>query len=168
MPGETPRQMRDGAIPALPCLTGIRGGALTPPGIGHVELDERSVTQNPRGVATRFGGRIDTFFARDPVARVDDLSRRGRALQPRRSAFSRYGPYGKVRPGVHGPRFHPRASESRRTRSRDRQRRLRGRRFAHPRTARLSAYAGPTRGEEWRYGGPGSPPAPRILATPTR
>ncbi|MCY3996746.1 MAG: hypothetical protein OXF07_11430, partial [Rhodobacter sp.] len=67
MPGETPRQMRDGAIPALPCLTGIRGGALTPPGIGHVELDERSVTQNPRGVATRFGGRIDTFFARDPV-----------------------------------------------------------------------------------------------------
>ena len=59
--------MRDRAVPALPCLTGIRVGALTPPGIGHVELDERSVTQNPRGVAARFGGRTDTFSARDPV-----------------------------------------------------------------------------------------------------
>ncbi|MEM9031967.1 MAG: tyrosine-type recombinase/integrase [Pseudomonadota bacterium] len=67
MPSETPRQMRDKAIFALLCLTGIRVKALTSLKIKHVDLDERSVTQNPRAVAAKFGKRIDTFFAKDFV-----------------------------------------------------------------------------------------------------
>ncbi|WP_411890278.1 tyrosine-type recombinase/integrase [Yoonia sp. SDW83-1] len=65
MPGKTPRQMRDKAIFALFCLTGIRVEALTSLKIKHVDLAEKSVTQNPRGMATKFGKRIDTFFAKD-------------------------------------------------------------------------------------------------------
>ncbi|WP_420395810.1 tyrosine-type recombinase/integrase [Nioella sp.] len=65
MPSETPRQMRDKAIFALLCLTGIRVEALTSLKIKHVDLDEKSVTQNPREVATKFGKRIDTFFAKE-------------------------------------------------------------------------------------------------------
>ncbi|MEL7098510.1 MAG: site-specific integrase [Pseudomonadota bacterium] len=65
MPADTPRQMRDRAIFALLCLTGIRVEALTSLKFKHVDLDEKSVTQNPREVATKFGKRIDTFFAKD-------------------------------------------------------------------------------------------------------
>ena len=65
MPSETPRQMRDKAIFALLCLTGIRVEALTSLKIKHVDLDEKSVTQNPREVATKFGKRSDTFFAKE-------------------------------------------------------------------------------------------------------
>ncbi len=65
MPSETPRQMRDEAIFALLCLTGIRVEALTSLKIKHIDLAEKSVTQNPREVATKFGKRIDTFFAKD-------------------------------------------------------------------------------------------------------
>ncbi|AUQ57422.1 tyrosine-type recombinase/integrase [Phaeobacter inhibens] len=65
MPSETPRQMRDKAIFALLCLTGIRVEALTSLKIKHLDLEEKSVTQNPREVATKFGKRIDTFFAKD-------------------------------------------------------------------------------------------------------
>ena len=65
MPSATPRQMRDKAIFALLCLTGIRVEALTSLKIKHLDLDEKSVTQNPREVATKFGKRIDTFFAKD-------------------------------------------------------------------------------------------------------
>ncbi|MEM8804215.1 MAG: site-specific integrase [Pseudomonadota bacterium] len=64
MPSATPRQMRDKAIFALLCLTGIRVAALTSLKIKHVDLDEKSITQNPREVATKFGRRIDTFFAK--------------------------------------------------------------------------------------------------------
>ncbi|SHL80138.1 Phage integrase family protein [Roseovarius marisflavi] len=32
--------------------------------VKHVELSEKSVTQNPREVATKFGKSIDTFFAK--------------------------------------------------------------------------------------------------------
>jgi len=32
--------------------------------IKHIDLKEKSVTQNPREVATKFGNKIDTFFAR--------------------------------------------------------------------------------------------------------
>lgn len=64
MPNDTPRQMRDKAIFALLCLTGIRVGALISLRIKHVDLDEKSVTQNPREVATKFAKRIDTFFAK--------------------------------------------------------------------------------------------------------
>lgn len=39
-------------------------GALISLRIRHVDLDEKSVTQNPREVATKFGKRIDTFFAK--------------------------------------------------------------------------------------------------------
>ena len=46
------------------CLTGIRVSALVSLRIRHVDLGEKSVTQNPREVATKFGKRIDTFFAR--------------------------------------------------------------------------------------------------------
>ncbi|MBB95951.1 MAG: hypothetical protein CML68_15335 [Rhodobacteraceae bacterium] len=63
MPATTPREMRDKAVFALLCLTGIRVGALISLRIRHVDLDEKSVTQNPREVATKFGKRIDTFFA---------------------------------------------------------------------------------------------------------
>ncbi|MGY3437378.1 MULTISPECIES: tyrosine-type recombinase/integrase [unclassified Marinovum] len=63
MPATTPRGMGDKAIFALSCLMGIRAGALVSLRIKHVNLDEKSVTQNPRKVATKFGKRIDTFFA---------------------------------------------------------------------------------------------------------
>lgn len=63
MPCATPRQMRDRAIFALLCLTGVRVSALVSLKVKHVDLDEKSVTQNPREVATKFGKRIDTFFA---------------------------------------------------------------------------------------------------------
>ena len=65
MSSDAPRQMRDKAIFALLCLTGIRVEALTSLKIKHLDLDEKSVTQNPREVATKFGKRIDTFFAKD-------------------------------------------------------------------------------------------------------
>ena len=65
MPGVSPREMRDKAIFALLCLTGIRVAALTSLKIKHVDLEEKSVTQNPREVATKFGKRIDTFFVKD-------------------------------------------------------------------------------------------------------
>ncbi|MDO6481922.1 tyrosine-type recombinase/integrase [Shimia thalassica] len=62
MPATTPRQLRDRAVFALLCLTGIRVAALTSLRIKHIDLAEKSVTQNPREVATKFGKRIDTFF----------------------------------------------------------------------------------------------------------
>lgn len=64
MPNSTPTQKRDKAIFALLCLTGIRVGALISLQIRHVDLIEKSVTQNPREVATKFGKSIDTFFAK--------------------------------------------------------------------------------------------------------
>ncbi len=64
MPSTTPREMRDKAIFALLCLTGIRVAALTSLKIKHVDLSEKSVSQNPREVATKFGKKIDTFFAK--------------------------------------------------------------------------------------------------------
>jgi len=64
MPNKTPRQMRDKAILALLCLTGIRVGALISLKIKHIDLDEKSVMQNPREVATKFGKKIDSFFAK--------------------------------------------------------------------------------------------------------
>lgn len=63
MPLTTPRQLRDKAVFALLCLTGVRAGALITLRVKHVNLDEKSVTQNPREVATKFGKSIDTFFA---------------------------------------------------------------------------------------------------------
>ena len=62
MPATNPRQLRDRAVFALLCLTGIRAAALTSLRIKHIDLAEKSVTQNPREVATKFGKRIDTFF----------------------------------------------------------------------------------------------------------
>ncbi|MFK7792608.1 MAG: tyrosine-type recombinase/integrase [Devosiaceae bacterium] len=64
MPSDTPRAMRDRAIVALLCLTGIRVAALISLRIKHIDLLEKSVTQNPREVATKFGKNIDTFFAK--------------------------------------------------------------------------------------------------------
>lgn len=64
MPDGTPRQMRDKAVFALLCLTGIRVGALISLRIKHIDLNEKSVTQNPREVATKFAKSIDTFFAK--------------------------------------------------------------------------------------------------------
>lgn len=62
---DSPRGLRDKAIFSLLCLTGIRVAALTSLRIKHVDLSEKSVTQNPREVATKFGKSIDTFFAKD-------------------------------------------------------------------------------------------------------
>ena len=64
MSSATPRQKRDKAVFGLLCLTGIRVAALTSLRLKHVDLAEKSVTQNPREVATKFGKSIDTFFAR--------------------------------------------------------------------------------------------------------
>lgn len=64
MPSTTPREMRDKAVFALLCLTGIRVGALVSLRVRHVDLIEKSVAQNPREVATKFGKHIDTFFAK--------------------------------------------------------------------------------------------------------
>jgi integrase len=63
MPASALRKMRDRTVFALFCLTGIRVAALTSLRIKHVDLVEKSVMQNPREVATKFGKRIDTFFA---------------------------------------------------------------------------------------------------------
>lgn len=69
MPATTPREMRDRAVFALLCLTGIRVAALTSLRVKHVNLAEKSVNQNPREVATKFGKHIETFFAKGfPVA----------------------------------------------------------------------------------------------------
>jgi integrase len=59
----TPIDLRNKAIFALLCLTGIRVAALVSLRIKHVDLVEKSVTQNPREVATKNGKTIDTFFA---------------------------------------------------------------------------------------------------------
>ena len=64
MPATTPREKRDRAVFALLCLTGIRVGALITLRLKHVDLVEKSVTQNPREVATKFGKIIDTFFTK--------------------------------------------------------------------------------------------------------
>jgi len=56
--------MRDKALFALLCLTGIRIAALVSLRIKHIDLVEKSASQNPREVATKFGKSIDTFFAR--------------------------------------------------------------------------------------------------------
>lgn len=64
MPASTPRELRDKAVFSLLCLTGIRVAALVSLRIKHVDLIEKSVTQNPREVATKFGKRIDTFLAK--------------------------------------------------------------------------------------------------------
>jgi len=60
MPSATPQQKRDKAVFALLCLTGVRVAALVSLKIKHVDLQEQSVTQNPREVATKFGKAIDT------------------------------------------------------------------------------------------------------------
>ncbi|MEM7238762.1 MAG: tyrosine-type recombinase/integrase, partial [Pseudomonadota bacterium] len=65
MPVATPRELRNKGVFALLCLTSIRVAALVSLRIKHVDLTEKSVTQDPREVATKFGKRIDTFFARD-------------------------------------------------------------------------------------------------------
>lgn len=67
MPDSTPHQKRDKAVFALLCLTGVRVAALASLKIKHIDLREKSVTQNPREVATKFGKSIDTFFAKDFV-----------------------------------------------------------------------------------------------------
>jgi len=64
MSAANPRDFRDRAVVALLCLTGIRVSALVSLRIKHVDLAEKSVTQNPREVATKFGKRMETFFAR--------------------------------------------------------------------------------------------------------
>ena len=64
MPSATPQQKRDKAVFALLCLTGIRVAALVSLKIKHVDLQEQSVTQNPREVSTKFGKTIDTFFTK--------------------------------------------------------------------------------------------------------
>ncbi|MEO1150671.1 MAG: site-specific integrase [Pseudomonadota bacterium] len=64
MPTSTPRELRDKAIFALLCLSGIRVGALASLSVKHVNLREKSVAQNPREVATKAGKSIDTFFVK--------------------------------------------------------------------------------------------------------
>ncbi|MEM6622659.1 MAG: tyrosine-type recombinase/integrase [Pseudomonadota bacterium] len=64
MPSTTPRELRDKAVFALLCLTGIRVAALVSIRVKHLDLTEKSVSQNPREVATKFGKSIDTFFAK--------------------------------------------------------------------------------------------------------
>lgn len=63
MPTTTAIDLRNKAVFALLCLTGIRVAALVSLRVKHVDLIEKSVTQHPREVATKFGKQIDTFFA---------------------------------------------------------------------------------------------------------
>ena len=65
MPDSDPLELRDKAVFALLCLTGIRVAALVSLRVKHIDLAEKSVTQNPREVATKLGRKIDTFFAKD-------------------------------------------------------------------------------------------------------
>ncbi len=48
----------------LLCLTGVRVVHYVLAFLMHIDLKEKSVAQNPREVATKFGKSIDTFFAR--------------------------------------------------------------------------------------------------------
>lgn len=64
MSSSSPRELRDKAIFSLLCLTGIRVAALISLRIKHVDLNEKSVIQNPREVNTKFSKHIDTFFSR--------------------------------------------------------------------------------------------------------
>lgn len=75
MPEDTPRALRDKALFALLCLTGIRVGAVITLRVKHVDLEDKSVRQNPREVATKFGKNLESFFhqgfpeAKDLLAR---------------------------------------------------------------------------------------------------
>jgi integrase len=64
-PNEKNERLKRQFLDTLLCLTGIRVAALVTLKIKHVNLQEKSVTQNPREVATKFGKVIDTFFAKD-------------------------------------------------------------------------------------------------------
>lgn len=85
MPADTPPALRDRAVVALLCLTGIRVKTLVSLRIKHVDLAEKCVTQNPREVATKFGKRIETFFAKGFaeaalaawMAHLDEIARYG-------------------------------------------------------------------------------------------
>jgi len=59
----TPIELRDKAVFALLCLTGISVAALLSLRFEYVDLREKSVTQNPSEVATIFAKNINTFFA---------------------------------------------------------------------------------------------------------
>lgn len=74
LPASTPHELRDKAIFSLLCLTGIRVAALVSLRIKHVDLIEKSVTQNPREVATKFGKRIDTFLTKGFPEAEDTLA----------------------------------------------------------------------------------------------
>lgn len=63
MPTTTAIDLRNKAVFSLLCLTGIRVAALVSLRVKHVDLAEKSVSQNPREVATKYGKHIDTFFA---------------------------------------------------------------------------------------------------------
>ncbi len=65
MQEDNPRALRDKALFALLCLTGVRVAVLVSLKIKHVDIEEKSIKQNPREVATKFGKNIDTFFAKD-------------------------------------------------------------------------------------------------------
>ena len=88
MPANTPRGLRDRAVVALLCLTGIRVSALVTLRIKHVDLAEKSVTQNPREVATKFGKRMETFFAKG----FDDAEAALAAWLAHLDAVELYGP----------------------------------------------------------------------------
>ena len=66
MPDELRRRdLRDKAIFSLLCLTGIRVQVhLSRSGSSMWTLNDKSITQNPREVATKRGKSIDTFFAK--------------------------------------------------------------------------------------------------------
>ncbi|MFK7878083.1 MAG: tyrosine-type recombinase/integrase [Paracoccaceae bacterium] len=62
MPSASAIDLRNKAVVALLCLTGIRVGALVSLRVKHVNLAEKSVVQNPREVATKSGKSIESFF----------------------------------------------------------------------------------------------------------
>ncbi|WP_167853561.1 tyrosine-type recombinase/integrase [Roseovarius aestuariivivens] len=64
MRATTPREMRDKALFGMLCLTGIRVSALISLRLKHIDLNDKSVTQNPREVATKFGKSMQTFFTK--------------------------------------------------------------------------------------------------------
>ncbi len=64
MPDKTLIELRNKAVFAILCLTGIRVAALVSLKVKHIDLTEKSVAQPPREVATKFGREIHTFFAK--------------------------------------------------------------------------------------------------------
>ena len=88
MPQATPRELRDKAVFALLCLTGIRAGALISLRLKHIDMQAHAIDQNPREVATKFGKRIDTSSS-SHLPRQRTSSKLGRSISKMKHSMAR-------------------------------------------------------------------------------